>query len=115
MIERLAADMFGAAAATHVEPVDCPARLKRRACHASRVSGVARPFEPVDQNDLRHRFALRTLRMDKHLNTRLGFVELRLNLVQAQVRRPPPVVAGDGQKMGVPKEGNKRLQTSILQ
>jgi hypothetical protein len=42
--------------------------------------------------------------MDQDLDSRFGFVELLFHGKAQHVQIPPPEVAGDGEKVGVPEE-----------
>ena len=52
--------------------------------------------------------------MNQDLDARLGVVELRLDREPSLVHAATPVVAGDGQQVGIAKQRNKWLQTNIL-
>ena len=79
MIERASAQMFGAAAAAHVEAMRGATGFERGLGQAARVTRRTGSFQAMNQNQLGHRFAGGRLRMDQHLDARLGFIELGLD------------------------------------
>jgi len=52
--------------------------------------------------------------MHQYLYARFRFVEVRDDGVPDRVGRPWPVVAGDGQQVGIAKQRNEWFQTNIL-
>ena len=79
MIKRLAAELFCASAASHVEAVRGKAGAERGLCQAPCIARVARTFQTVDQNDLGTRFAGRLLGMNQHLHARFSLMKARLH------------------------------------
>ena len=114
VIEDPAAQVFGAAAAPHVEAVDGIASLKRSVRKTASVSRIARSFQAMHHKHLRNRISLRMLRMHQHLHAGFGFIELGRDRETALIGGPRPVVARDGQQVRVSEQGDKRFQTIIL-
>ena len=106
--------MFGAAAATHIEAIDGASGFERGLGQATRITRGAGAFESMHQNQLRHRLALRHLRMHQHLNARLSVVELGGNGKARFVQIAMPVIARDGEQVRIAKEWDERPQQTIL-
>ena len=91
MIERLPLKMFGAAAASHVEAMRGETGFERGLRQAARIARGAGSFQSMHQNQLGEGSAGRTLRMDQHLDARLGVIEFRFDrkalLVQTSRRQ----------------------------
>src|SRR5579885_2853113 len=106
-------ERLSAAAASKIDPMRRETRLERVVNHASRVAGVARPFESVDQNQLRARI-FGALRMDANLHFGLGLIIDGFDRPARFALRPRPEISGDGRKMRVPEERYEGPQVNIV-
>jgi len=52
--------------------------------------------------------------MHQDLNAGLGLIIFRFYGIPLFIQPPLPVVSGDGEKMRIPEEGNKRIQDTSL-
>jgi hypothetical protein len=68
----------------------------------------------MNQHDLGDRRPGRPLGMDEHLHARFGLEQLDFDREVPEVHRPPPVIPGDGQQMGIPEQRDKWWQETIL-
>src|ERR1035441_9822925 len=109
MIERLTAEMFGARAASHVETVRGKPGFERGLRQASGITCIARTFQAMHHDDLRHRFARRPLRMHQYLHARFGLEQSSRHRETLLVQLAPPVVAGDGCQVRIPRSEERRV------
>ena|SRR5438046_6809933 len=114
MIECPAGHRFGAATAPHVEAMDRISGFEGGLREAAGITGIARPFEAVNENQLRARACLGTLGVDKDLDAGFGFVEIGVDRETGEVESAGPVIAGDGEEVGVLEDGDERPQETIL-
>ena len=114
MIERVAAQMLGPAAASHVEAMYDESGVKHGVSKAPGVACVARTFEAMDDDDLAEWINVGSLRVDQDLDTGIGIEEAHFDWESLKIGGPPPVVAGDGGEVRIAKQRNEGLQTTIL-
>ncbi len=114
VIEAAAAEMFGAAAASHVEAVGGASGLEQFMRQTLSIARLAGAFQAVDHDYFGDRWAGRTLRVDEYANARLGVIELNFNGEALGVHGPSPVIGRDGKQVGVLEEGNECSQNTIL-
>ena len=102
--------LFGAAATSHVEPMHRESGFERVLRHALLVTGVARPFESMNQNQLPARFARGTLRIDHDAHVRLGLNNAPLDRETLHVQLARPEVAENREQVWIADEGLKLAQ-----
>lgn len=101
-------------AASQVHAMGRIAKFQRGGRHTSRITGIARPLEPVNQNQFTARFAFRPLGIDSNLYARFGFVNTAFDWPALFAFGPRPEISRDGCQMRIFEEGSKRLQTLFL-
>lgn len=84
--------------------------LKSCLRQAASISGLARPFESMDSNQLAYGFVPRALLVDQHLDIRLRAVKPFLDRKALFIERPGPEIPGKSQKMRITEEWYERLQ-----
>ena len=114
MVERLPAKVLRAAAASHIVAMDSVAGVESGLCQTTRVAGGAGSFQAMHQNQLSRRCFGRSLGMHQNLDAGFCFVEPGFDGEALFIQLPLPVVAGDGEKVRIPEEGDERGQDTIL-
>jgi len=114
MIEGLARKVLGASATAHVKSMNGASGLESGMRQAARISRGAGPFQAMNQNQLGHRRAFGRLGIHPDLDARLGVVEFRVYREALLVELALPVVAGDGEQVGIPEKGDEGPQKTIL-
>jgi hypothetical protein len=86
------------------------AGLERRGGHAARVTGLARAFEAMNQDQLASWIAAGVLLMHQHLDPRLRLIENVLHRPAEFASGTRPKISGEGRQMGILEEGFKGPQ-----
>ena len=107
MIKRLA-QIFCAAAGSHMKTVSDKAGLERVPRHAADVSGAARPFESMQQNRMAERLSPRSLRFDEHLSILVCPNEPLRDRVVREVVTSRPEVTQNGKNVRIAKKRFER-------
>ena len=95
--------------------MDRVSTFERRLGEAARVAGIARTLEAVHDDQVRGRLSSGTLRVGQHLDVRRGTEIFRLDREPLDIQASRPIIAGDGQEMGIREQRYERIQIPILE
>src|SRR5580704_6340569 len=89
--------------------------FESRVAHSAGVSGVARSFQPVYQDQLAAWRAAGLLGMDQNLDVRFGLKEHIFDGPALVTFWARPEVTGEGCEVGIPEKRMERAQDIILE
>ncbi len=98
------AELFGAAARTHIDPVDAKPAEQRFVGKTLDVSRIRRAFQAMQKDNLAARWYSRLMFQRENARVRVDFVSRGSCGKALKVDLPRPEVAGNRQKMRISKE-----------